>query len=327
MPVSKNGKPYYTKEQYRQAKYQSNALDYALRKGYPLVKQGKYYYMKEHDSMVFAPNGMWFWNARGLKGRALDFMVQYENRPVQEAVLELSGAVSADVLRQGQKPVPSEAAAQQQEAPPKGVFQLPEKVTPPTQLFNYLCTRRRLKYSVVLELLRQGLLYEGVHKYWHNAVFVYKDPDGKPVGAFQRGLRDAVFKKNVEDSCKDYGWLLRGRAETPTQVYVFEGAIDAASHLSLCRLRGLGKEYVDRLSLEGLAPTPLQNYLERNPRIRRIVLLLDNDGPGRAAAERLRAQFAEQVAKISVEFPPEGKDWNDALIAYREQMERLEVRA
>ena len=136
-----------------------------------------------------------------------------------------------------------------------------------------------------------------------------------------------MFKKNVEDSCKDYGWLLRGRAETPTQVYVFEGAIDAAAHLSLCRLRGLGKKYVDRLSLEGLAPTPLQNYLDRNPQIRRIVLLLDNDGPGRAAAERLRAQFGEQVAKISVEFPPEGKDWNDALIAYREKIEGLEVRA
>lgn len=40
---------------------------------------------------------------------------------------------------------------------------------------------------------------------------------------------------NAEYGSKDYGWLLRG----------------------------LGKEYVDRLSLEGLAPTPLQNYLER----------------------------------------------------------------
>ena len=40
---------------------------------------------------------------------------------------------------------------------------------------------------------------------------------------------------NAEYGSKDYGWLLRG----------------------------LGKEYVDRLSPEGLAPTPLPHSLER----------------------------------------------------------------
>ena len=65
MATSKNGKNYYTKEQYQYAKYQASALEYALSKGYKLIPKGQYYTMPEHDSMVFAPNGMWYWNSRG----------------------------------------------------------------------------------------------------------------------------------------------------------------------------------------------------------------------------------------------------------------------
>ena len=78
MATSKNGKNYYTKEQYQYAKFQASALEYALSKGYQLIPKGQYYTMPEHDSMVFAPNGMWYWNSRGLKGKALDFMLHYE---------------------------------------------------------------------------------------------------------------------------------------------------------------------------------------------------------------------------------------------------------
>ena len=89
MPISKNGKPYYTKEQYEAARYNSNALEYARSQGYELVRQGAYYTMKEHDSMVFTPQGTWFWNSRGVHGTAQEFQMYYENKTLTEAVLTL----------------------------------------------------------------------------------------------------------------------------------------------------------------------------------------------------------------------------------------------
>lgn len=313
MPVNRAGKAYYTKEQYKKAKYECSALEYALQKGYPLIKEGKYYKMSGHDSMIFAPNGMWYWNSRGLRGKALDFIVAYEGRSVVDAVLELTEGMPV-----GSVPnisIPSEA----QKAKKVEII-LPPAAKNCRRLFAYLCGKRKLERSVVMELVRKKMLYEGVStakgREYHNAVFVYYDPDGKAVGAYKRGLHsDVPYKGEVSGSDKTYGWLLRGNRETPEEVYVFEAAIDAASQLSLARLSGdPAAEEVDRLSLEGLVTAPLTNYLNRYPTVQRVTLMLDNDQAGRLAAERLSAKLQEGITVRTV-FPPQGKDWNDTLVA------------
>lgn len=301
MPVSKRKKAYYTKEQYRIAKYECSALEYALQKGYPLVKEGKYYHMEGHDSMVFAPNGMWYWNSRGVQGKALDFMMVYEGKTAREAILELT---------EGQTVISAPAPA-----PPahkETVFALPKKSSSTKRLFAYLCGKRSLKRGVVSELLDRELLYEGIYeakgRQYHNAVFVYYDPAGKAVGAFMRGIRDVPYKREVAGSDKSYGWLLCGSQTPSTQVYVFEAAIDAISQRCLAG----ETDEVDRLSLEGLAPTPLLNYLSRNPTVTRVVLMLDNDEAGRRAARSIAARLPPHIT-VSTIFPPHGKDWNEAL--------------
>lgn len=301
MPINKAGKAYYTKEQYRIAKYERSALEYALQKGYPLIKEGKYYHMKGHDSMIFAPNGMWYWNSHGVQGKALDFMMIYEGKTAREAILELTEGqtvISAPV----RLPLPPTQEA---------VFTLPKKSGSTKRLFAYLCGKRRLKRGVVSELLDRELLYEGIYeakgRQYHNAVFVYYDPAGKAVGAFMRGIGAAPYKREVVGSDKSYGWLLRcdGTAEA---VYVFEAAIDAISQRCLAG----EADRIDRLSLEGISPTPLLNYLSRNPTVRRVVLMLDNDDAGRRAARRIAARLPPHITVHTV-LPPQGKDWNEAL--------------
>ena len=78
MPISRSKRTYYTKEEYEAAKRNDNALLYAQRQGYDLVRTGRYFYLRQHDSLVFAPSGSWFWNSRGLSGRALEFIMLYE---------------------------------------------------------------------------------------------------------------------------------------------------------------------------------------------------------------------------------------------------------
>ncbi len=95
MPISKNQKPYYTDDQYKLARYEASALEYAKAAGYQLIKKGGWWTMKEHDSFVFAPNGMWFWNSHDMKGGAIEFLTQIEHKTMVDAVLTLAGERAA----------------------------------------------------------------------------------------------------------------------------------------------------------------------------------------------------------------------------------------
>ena len=141
----------------------------------------------------------------------------------------------------------------------------------------------------------------------HNAVFVYRNPEGEVIGAFARGLTStSTYKRDIRGSDKSFGWTIPHPSREPEAVYIFEACIDAASHMTLSPW-----EKADRLSLEGLAPKPLLNYLANHPQVKRVVFCLDNDLAGRAATQRL-AQRLEGV-EVMVQIPPNGKDWNEYL--------------
>lgn len=336
MPISKNGKPYYTKEQYEQAKYTGNALEYAQQQGYDLVRQGAFFKMREHDSMVFTPAGRWFWNSRGVQGGALEFMIYYEGRTITDAVLTLTSDPEYTKARPQERDTERQQPARQP-APvirpdaPKYTFRLPEKAQNMKQMFYYLCGERGLEKTVVQEMIRQNRLYQSAYtrpdgKTMCNATFVYQDPAGKPVGAYQRGMKDAPgyppYKRDVPGSDKRYGWLLQGT--DANRVAVFEAAIDAASDASLTAMRAPAdgwKVGIDRLSLEGLNWQPLQNYLEAHPNVRRVELMLDGDEAGRRAAKEFAQKLTAQGYTVEDKLPPFGKDWNDCLLEIRAQLE------
>lgn len=329
MPVSKNGKAYYTKEQYEQAKYNSNAYEYARSQGYDLIRQGLYYTMKEHDSMVFAPNGTWFWNSRGVHGSALEFQMYFEGKSITEAVLTLCGERAAQnnitntqqPSRQTEQAEPSRMAAAHD-------FRLPEKSANYKNLFGYLCGERMLSKAVVQEMIRQNRVYQSDFRIAgrypiSNAVFVYQDDHGKPIGAFQRGMitprpGQAPYKRDAPGSDKRYGWLLKSPMQEASEVRVFEGAIDAASDASLSAMRS-GEQWrsepVDRLSLEGLGIQPLENYLKNHPQVQQVTLMLDGDEPGRRGAETISQKLEAMGYKPVIQTPSMGmKDWNEVLI-------------
>ncbi len=67
------------------------------------------------------------------------------------------------------------------------------------------------------------------------------------------------------------------------------------------------------VALCGLYDGPLETYLNENPHIRRIVLCLDADRPGREAAVKLGAKYRALGHEVEIRFPPFGKDWNEYL--------------
>ena len=314
MPISKNNHLYYTKEQYELAKRNNNALHYALSVGYDLVQQGQYYIMKEHDSMVFKPNGSWFWNSRNLHGGAIEFMIHFEGRSLSEAITILAGNEITQGVPFGHPETTSEA----QNSSDEHHFILPKRSSDTRQLYGYLCKTRKISPSIVKEMLGQKILYQTNHQtpnghVIHNACFVSYDPSGQPCSAFQRGLVPQIpFKGEVPGGNKDFGWLMHSKR--PEGLLVFEAAIDAASFATILEMQGKNPFSVfDYLALGGLSRTPVFQYLEQNPAIKKVFLMLDNDQAGKSAARRLKTELADAGYSVAIKIPPAGKDWNEYL--------------
>ena len=320
------GKPRFTEAQYRYAREEANALEYAQRSGYSLIADGGSFRLSEHRSMVFTRDGRWFWNSRGLRGRAIEFLMHYEGRTLPDAVLTLCRCAGRDI-DPGRAGSGTRRAAAVKERPP---FVLPPRSTSSRRLFAYLCGTRMLDRELVSSLVSSGDLYESVRTYAdadgrqreaHNAVFVGRDAQGVPRSAFQRGLTsfaDApAFKRDAAGSRADAPFCLRGRSGVRT-VAVFEGAIDALSHASICKLAGLDHRACDRIALGGTQKgVGLTAYLAAHPEVVRVELALDEDDAGRTAAGELRDRLPAGKYEIAELHQDMGKDWNDCLIVWR----------
>ncbi len=329
MPISKNGKPYFTDEQYNIARYESSALEYARSAGYQMEKKGNWWTLKDHDSFVFAPNGMWFWNSRDMKGGAIEFLTQVEHKTLVEAVLILSGEREAERQQGGSPPYKLQENTEDE----KKAFELPPKADNFKRLFAYLCGTRCLDKEIVQELVKAGSIYEsarsftrdGETKTLHNAVFVGFDKEGNARSGFQRGLSTATerpFKRDVVGSEKEYAFCINGTGSIDT-VAVFEAAIDAMAHATITTLSGEDWRSCDRIALGGISFKPLALYLSEHPNVKNVVLCVDADEAGKRAADNLKeelvnAGYTPEKGYCCLRQLPTGyKDFNEYLQAYK----------
>ena len=169
--------------------------------------------------------------------------------------------------------------------------------------------------------IESGLLYEdSLH---HNCVFVGRDGNGKPVFASKRGTYDlggSSFKRDAPGSNKSVAFRLPC-APALDWVAVFEAPIDLMNFCTLHR-----QVRSNAVALCGLYQGPLDTYLRENPHLKRIVLCLDADAPGREAAERFRAEYGKKGYDVSTRTPAQGKDWNAYLQQRGQARERGDQR-
>lgn len=184
MSVSRSGKLYYTDEELEDALRNNNALQYALSRGYPLVRSGSEFRFKEHDSMVFKADGRWYWNSKGVSGRALDFIQHYENKDKIEAVCILAGTInrSAPV-----GPIQKVDITEQ-----KKEFVLPERAERYNSVFAYLTKHRAIDESLVKRLVEEHKIYQAIT---YNKI--------KIAGYDQDGHARYTVKEHFKDDLKD----------------------------------------------------------------------------------------------------------------------------
>lgn len=275
-------------------------------------KNGEYR-LRDHDSLTLS-NGQWFWHSRGFGGvSALDFLVKVRGLDFVAAVTMLCGGGAA-----GHRPQLQPSPPLRESDAPVRCFRLPRRAKNERRVYAYLLSRGIGK-DLICRCIREGILFESDP--YHSAVFVGKDATGRPRFACARGTLGS-HKHDIAGSDKRFGFTLPAIAEeNGTTLAVFESPIDALSHTELT-----GKDCA-RLSLAGTSPLALQHYLEAKQdtmrRITRIELCLDNDEAGCAGMEAIERMLREDFWFADIEIArtpsPQGKDYNEALLAYQRE--------
>ena len=268
-------------------------LEYFLRqRGEKLLSSGRDKRLAS-DHSVTIRGCQWFDHDSRQGGNAISFVRFFCNRTYPEAVTMLLDEMYP-------------CAPKATEAPPKP-FALPPVNSDMRRVYAYLVKHRNISRDVVAYFARKKLLYEDAK--YHNAVFVGTDETGVPRHAHKRSTNSSgkAFRLNVEGCDPRYSFHHVG---SDGSLYVFEAPIDMLSYITLHPSDWQRHSYV---ACCGTSIQPVEKMLERMPRIKTVLLCLDNDEAGHAASQRMKTQLEENytVERLT----PEHKDWNDDLTA------------
>ena len=269
----------------------ANAVDlekFLRAQGETLVRSGKEYRWKAHDSLTVCGN-KWFRHSQSKGGFPVDFVMEFYGKSFPEAVQMLTGE-------------PGEVQPEADPAP-SPAFRLPMRNVTNANILNYLTQERKLSPSLVNFFIAAGDIYEdSAH---HNVVFVGRDADRHPCYASCRGIYEK-FRQDVAGAEKSFGFAHRGADK---QLMVFEAPIDLLSFIELFPKNWQQHNY---LSLGGVSGKALRQFLSERPDVERVFLCLDADKAGEDACKRLAALLPDTVSVTRIQ--PCMKDWNDVLV-------------
>ena len=266
----------------------ANLEDFLRAQGETLVRSGKEYRWKAHDSLTVCGN-KWFRHSQSKGGLPVDFVMEFYGKSFPEAVQMLTGEPGEAQPEAGPAPSPA--------------FRLPLRNVTNANILNYLTQERKLSPSLVNFFIAAGDIYEDSSH--HNVVFVGRDADGHPRYASSRGINEK-FRQDAAGAEKAFGFVHRG---TDKQLLVFEAPIDLLSFIELFPKNWQQHNY---LSLGGVSGKALRQFLSERPDVERVFLCLDADKAGEDACKRLTALLPDTVSVTRIQ--PCMKDWNDVLV-------------
>ena len=274
----------------------ANLEDFLRAQGETLVRSGKEYRWKAHDSLTVCGN-KWFRHSQSKGGYPVDFVMEFYGKSFPEAVQMLTGELGE--VQPEADPTPSPA------------FRLPLRNVTNANILNYLTQERKLSPSLVNFFVSTGDIYEDAAH--HNVVFVGRDADGHPRYASSRGIYEK-FRQDAAGAEKAFGFAHRG---TDKQLLVFEAPIDLLSFIELFPKNWQQHNY---LSLGRVSAKALQQFLSERPDVERVFLCLDADKAGEDACKRLTALLTDTMSVTRIQ--PCMKDWNDVLVHRAEILNR-----
>lgn len=269
---------------------------------------GDTYCTKEHDSLKIS-HGKWCWWSRNIGGKsALDYLIKVQGYSFTDAVERIMGNAAIQPPMQVTN-APAKRAA----------LQIPAAVDNNDQVYHYLKSRC-IDAEMIFDCIDSGSIYQTAqHK---NVAFVGFDMSGIPRLIDLRSTGNIVFKNAALGSDRRFPFQLRSES-TNLAVHLFEGSIDALSYATLLKRRGYDWKQFNLLSMGGIycpkedisqskLPIALTQYLADHPETQKVCLHLDNDEPGRLAAQAIAAVLPGQYSCVN-QPAPSGKDINEYL--------------
>ncbi|MCQ4756925.1 MAG: DUF3991 and TOPRIM domain-containing protein [Anaerostipes sp.] len=288
--------------------------------GYTVRRVGKYYTLKEMDSIRIYNKSHWYrWSRQYEKGNnggsQIDFLRVFCNMDVKEAVFWLLDFAGYRRIPDAEKKVPLRHQVQATKKDEKKPFVLPESSPDNSYLYDYLNKDRAISRAVIDYFVNNDLIYES--RDYHNVVFKGMDKDGITKFASMRGVFDKKgkpFKCDVSGNDKHFGFNVAN--DDSTELVVFEAAIDLMSYVDI-----FWDFESNKLALGMLSDAPLETFLNEHPQVTSIRFCLDNDEPGRKAANELATKYYGLGYDVEDTPPPAGfKDYNEWLKASKEKV-------
>lgn len=263
---------YFTQEQLQAAK-KADLYDYLItRQGQRIIREGASVRLKDNHSICVKKGWTGYNDFEDKGGSGIDLLTTYFNFTIVEAVQELAGRTTIDLELVNK---------------PKEIT-LPDKAPNNNRVIAYL-ESRGIPPNITNILIKQGLIYEGVFKGIHNAIFVNSTKTYYEV----TGMMQKRFKSKDCITPKEYWCMTVGE---PQASYICESAIDA---ISLYLLNGTKQG--NYISTGGCKSQQAIDAIQGEK-----VIAFDNDSAGMTA--RRNNPNLESIE-------PKRKDWNEDLQA------------
>lgn len=301
----------------RRIKDHVRIVDYAREMGFTLVRTGRYYSLKEHDSVRIDPQRNCFWRnsvpgktGGAFGGSVIDFVMEFNRLSLGEAIRLLERrvpgtAVEAMGNRKGEN--------RENVSGTNGdgaVLKLPGKDNNMRKVFAYLVKTRCIRQEIVQEMVNRRQLYQDTHG---NCVFLSYESgeDGKAVFACRRGTNTfKPFYGDVEGCDYSKCFYFDNQAE---KLYVAESVIDA---MSVMTIRFPEYRKWNYLALGGTGKwMAVMNYIT-DPALKEIWIGTDNDKSGQEAVRIISENVRKKRGDLTIitDLPVKGRDWNEVLV-------------
>lgn len=293
---------HFTKEQREQAR-RTDLANFLISQGEKVKKSGSEYEWLDGSQKVTIRGHLWYHQYEQKGGDAIDFVRRFYNKDYAEAVqmlLNENGGqiITSPTIERVHKP-----------------FELPPRNDRMSRVFSYLLLTRGIDEDVLFEFVRKKMIYESA--YYHNAVFVGYDSNGKPRHAHKRGtVTNNPFKGNVAGSQPEYSFHFNG---TSDKIFLFEAPIDMLSYISMHKENWKEHSYAASCSVSDRV---LFQCLNDNPNIKNVFLCFDNDEAGQTANKRIAGKLNEMNIQNKILIPTH-KDWNEDLTLSEKGDERI----
>ena len=285
--------PHYTESQISAANHADLAA-FLMSRGEKLSRRGNQYLWEKNQ--VWIHGHEWYSHYESKGGYAVSFVMRYFGLSFQNAVEELIGG-SAVVSSQAIEP------DKIRESKP---LVLPPRSKTTNRLLCYLMEERFIARDVVEHFINVKTLYEDMK--YHNCVFIGLDEDGVPRHCHIRST-SVNYKRTEAGSQAEYSFHHDGESEW---LFVFEAPIDMLAFITLHRKDWQKHSYVALCSVSERA---LLHRINVNPKLRKVVLCLDNDNAGISACEQIKGilenkGYSDVRIRHSV-----NKDWDEDIKA------------